>query len=178
MVHHLCYLILSRHRECIVVGPARSGAASGPNSSVGFVGTLPRAGLPSSRCSLGGGGLAGPQPRWPWRPSACTLRVARGQAFCAQEGGEGREGVTGFGWTWLRFRIWENHIWEPFAEAGTDWGNSAAKSQKSKMPMWMFFNRFQPGKLIRTGAFKSHKAQELVSHILACAWTQSRKQWN
>ena len=121
-----------------MVGPARSNAASGPNSSVGFVGTLPRAGLPSSGCSLGGGGLAGPQPRWPWRPSACTLRVARGQAFCAQEGGEGREGVSGFGWTWLRFRIWENHIWEPFAEAGTDWGNSAAKSQKSKMPMWMF----------------------------------------
>ena len=139
MVHHSCYLILSRHRECIVVGPARSGAASGPNSSVGFVGTLPRAGLPSSGCSLGGGGLAAPHPRWPWRPSACTLRVARGQAFCAQEGGEGREGVTGFGWTWLRFRIWENHIWEPFAEAGTDWGNSAAKGQKSKMPMWMFF---------------------------------------
>ena len=99
MVHHSCYLILSRHRECIVVGPARSGAASGPNSSVGFVGTLPRAGLPSSGCSLGGGGLR-------WRRT-----------------------------TWLRFRIWENHICELFAEAGTDWGNSAAKSQKSKMPM-------------------------------------------
>ena len=80
MVHHSCYLILSTHRECIVVGPARSGAASGPNSSVGFVSTLPRAGLPSSVCSLGGGGLAGPQPRWPWRPSACTLRVARGHS--------------------------------------------------------------------------------------------------
>ena len=131
MVHHSCYLILSRHRDCIVVGPERSGAPSGPSSLVGFAGTQPTAGLPLCGCSLGCEGLGAPQFRWPSQPSGGRLRVVRGQAFFAQQGRDGREGVTCFGWT----RIWENHIWEPFAEAGTDWGNSAAKSQKSKMPM-------------------------------------------
>ena len=35
MVHHSCYLILSRQTDCNLVGPERSGAPSEPSSAGG-----------------------------------------------------------------------------------------------------------------------------------------------
>ena len=45
--------------------------------------------------------------------------------------------------SWLRFHIWENHI----------------QARNRRCLCECFFNRLQPGKLIRTGAFRSHKAR-------------------
>ena len=82
------------HRECIVVGPVRSGAAFEPNSWAGFVGTPPKVGSPSSGCSRGGGVLDAQPPHWAWPPWACRLRAAQVRASCAEEGREGQS-VTG-----------------------------------------------------------------------------------
>ena len=42
------------HRECIVVGPARSGVAFEPNFWAGAAGTPPGVGSPSTGCTQGG----------------------------------------------------------------------------------------------------------------------------
>ena len=63
--------------------------------------------------------------------------------WAGHSSGGRRELSSGFGWSWLRFRIWENHI----------------QARNRRCLCECFFNRLQPGKLIRTGAFRSHKAR-------------------
>ena len=78
------------HRECIVVGPARSGVAFEPNSWAGAAGTPPGVGSPSTGCTQGGVVPDAQQPHWASPPWVCRQRAAQGRASlevrCAEGG--------------------------------------------------------------------------------------------